>query len=110
MKKYRLIIDSPDIPLGTIAEEQSTGMYHLKKANAFQETIVFADWQVENRPTVWEEIEVQKKEEYKAQIEKHAKSLAEANDILPKTLNEHQRAIYEACLDMAYLLSQTNKE
>ena len=35
------------------------------------------------------------------QLKKEARELSECNDVMPENLREHQKAVYESCLDMA---------
>lgn len=44
------------------------------------------------------------------ELENHAKRISEANDVMPKSLSEHQNKVYNSCLDMVYLAFRQRKE
>lgn len=57
-KKYQLLIDSPTQPKGMIATQEPGGTYQAHNPSApADENFYFPAYIVENRPTVWQEIE-----------------------------------------------------
>lgn len=57
-KKYQLLIDSPTHQKGMIATQQTDGAYQAHNPSAPEDqNFFFPAYIVENRPTVWQEIE-----------------------------------------------------
>lgn len=54
-KTYKLLIDSPDYPMGAIAEQDQDGDYKVTfEENGVGKSFHFTRMQIENRPKVWE--------------------------------------------------------
>lgn len=61
-KKYRLLIDSPELRKGTVITQEKDGSYSYKYTYMFNETITegrrhFCPHEIEDRPNMWQLIE-----------------------------------------------------